>query len=182
MSASPHGQGFGNYFGSASRRPTDSSQNDMSEQHQPTPQTRQLVELLSFAGYTQVQIAAVVTPAGISVPTLKLHYGTELNVSKVTRLAGVAGMALQMAMGRPAKYDEKDRLIQAEIKPNPAMVMFLCKTQLGWKETNVIEHVDPSAGARDRLARAVDSVLASFKPAGGAAPGAAEPPDSERVH
>ena len=154
----------------------------MSAQHVPTPQTRQLVEMLSFAGYPQAQIAKSLTAEGISVPTLKKHYADELEGSKVRRLAGVAGMAYQMAMGRPATFDRDGNQLTKEIKPNPAMVMFICKTQLGWKETSVLEVTDPSAGARDRLAGTVDKLIATFDGNGRSTPAPPAAPDQERLN
>lgn len=134
----------------------------MSEQHVPTPEWRQLVGLMTAAGFAQQIIAPILK---ISVPTLKLHYADELATSKGTYLGRVASMAFAMALGRPAKYDAEGRLIQAELKPDRAMVMFILKTQGGWKETSVVEISDPTAGARDRLSSAVDRVLAALDPA-----------------
>lgn len=137
------------------------------EAHQPTSQSRQLVELLALAGVPQTTIAKLIAD-GISVPTLTAHYREELDLSKPRRIAQVAGMAFQMALGRPAKFDDAGRLVQSEIKPDKTMVMFILKTQAGWKETSVLELADPTLGARERLASEVDRLLAAIHGAGGA--------------
>lgn len=149
----------------------------MSAEHEPTPATRQNVELLALAGTRQEVIASIV---GISVPTLKAHYSAELDQAKWKRIAQVAGTVYQAAVGRPARFDNDGRLVQSELKPNLTAGIFILKTQAGWKETSVVEHVDPSAGARDRLAAAVNRALATVPQPG--APEPAEQPDTARLN
>jgi hypothetical protein len=149
----------------------------MSDAHAPTTQLKTLVELMALAGSPQSTIAKVLD---ISVPTLTAHYREELDLSKPRRLAQVAGIAFQMAVGRPAKFDGEGRMTQSEIKPDRTMVMFILKTQAGWKETSVVELSDPSAGARDRLASAIDRFFAAGVGGGGPEAEAAKEPDRSR--
>lgn len=152
------------------------------QEHTPTPETRQLVELLALAGMRQSQIASAVGE-GISIPTLKKHYGPLLEVAKIKRLGGVAGMAYTLAMGRPAIYDPKTgALLHEELKPDRSMVQFILRTQAGWKETIGVELTDPTAGARDRLAGIVAKQRAAQLSDGDAAPGPAEQSDPARLN
>lgn len=151
----------------------------MSAAHQPTPNQRQYVELCVASGIPQPAIAGLI---GISVPTLKVHYETELTFGKQKMLAQVAATQFQLAVGRAARFDEAGNKTQAELKPVPACGMFILKCQGGWKETHVFEHVDPTAGATERLNAALDRVLAAFDGGGSAAPEIAEEPDPGRPH
>lgn len=71
---------------------------------------------------------------GIDAKTLRKHFSKELAEGTPKMLAQVANSLFQQAVGRPAKYDAKDRLIQSEIKPYAAAGMFLMKTRGGWSE------------------------------------------------
>lgn len=128
------------------------------EAHRPTPQTRQHVELLTAVGIPQAHIAGIL---GISVPTLKTHYSQEIEIGAAKMLSQVAATLFQGAVGRPARFDEQGNKISAELKPNYACGMFIMKCRGGWKETSVVEHVDPSAGAAERLAAAINRTLAA---------------------
>lgn len=149
----------------------------MSAEHQPTTKTRDAVEMLVASGIQQQHVAGVL---GISVPTLKRHYSEELELGKAKKLAAVAATVFQAAVGRPARFDERNNKTQSEIKPNLAAAFFILKCQGGWKETNVVEVVDPSAGARERLAREVDRCLTAIDGEGGAAADAPAGLDQQR--
>lgn len=147
------------------------------EAHAPTQKTRDAVEMLVASGIQQKHIAGILA---ISVPTLKLHYPEELELGKAKKLAAVAATIFQSAVGRPAKFDELGNKVQSEIKPDKASAFFIMKCQGGWKETNVVEVVDPTAGARERLAGIVDRTLAASAGAGSLAP--SEGLDPERLN
>lgn len=147
--------------------------------HQPTAQNRTYVELLTACGIPQAAIAGLM---GISVPTLTAHYRDELDFGKQKMLGQVGATLFQGAIGRPARFDETGNKLQAELKPNMAAAMFIMKCQGGWKETHVVEHVDPTAGATERLNAALDSVLAAFDEDGRAALEAAAAADRGRAH
>lgn len=151
----------------------------MSAPHVPTDQQRQYVELCVASGIPQDAIAGLIK---VSVPTLKAHYGPELAFGKQKMLAQVAATQFQQAVGRPARFDEKGNKVQAELKPVPACGMFILKCQGGWKETHVVEHVDPTAGATERLNAAIDRVLAAFDGEGRPAPEVAQAPDHGKPH
>lgn len=151
----------------------------MSAAHQPTASQRQYVELCVAAGIPQDAIAGLI---GISIPTLKAHYGAELQLGKYKMIAQVAATQYQLAVGRPAKYDEEGRKIQSELKPYGPSGMFILKCQGGWKETHVVEHLDPTAGATDRLNAAIGRVLAAFDGNERTETEAAQEPNQSRPH
>lgn len=149
----------------------------MSAEHEPTPKTRDAVEMMIASGIQQQHIAGILS---ISVPTLKRHYPDELALGKAKKLAAVAATVFQAAVGRPARFDERGNKVQSELKPDKASAFFILKCQGGWKETSVVEFVDPTAGALERLTSAVDRALAASAEAGSIEP--SPQPDSERVH
>lgn len=85
----------------------------------PTPKQRGFVEGATLAGFPQERIAKHL---GISVNTMVKHFEAELEI-KDQRLAALAETAYNIAM----------------VDKNPAMVMFLLKTQLGWSERREID-------------------------------------------
>lgn len=135
----------------------------MSAEHEPSQKTREAVEMLVASGIQQAHIAGILQ---ISVPTLKRHYGDELELGKAKKIAAVAATVFQAAVGRPAKFDERGNKVQSEIKPDKASAFFILKCQGGWKETSVVEVVDPTVGALERLTSAVDRTLAASASAG----------------
>lgn len=151
----------------------------MSAAHAPTPSSRRHVELLTAAGIQQTAIAGLL---GISVPTLKAHYGEELSFGKEKMLGQVAVTLFQQAVGRAAEFNDAGEKVRSEIKPNLTAAIFIMKCQGGWKETHVFEHVDPTAGATDRLNSAINRVLASFDGDGRAEAAPAADPDQGRPH
>lgn len=151
----------------------------MSAAHEPTSKQREAVEMLVASGIQHKHVAGIL---GISEPTLRAHYADELALGKAKKLAAIAATVFQSAMGRPARFDDRGNKIQAEIKPNVASAFFILKCQGGWKETNVVEVVDPTAGARERLAALVDRSLAALEPNGSTAPEDAPPMDRGRIN
>mgnify|MGYP006921347362 CR=1 FL=1 len=147
----------------------------MSAPHVPTDKQRQYVKLCVASGIPQDAIAGLMQ---ISPPTLRQHYAAELAFGKQEMLATVAGTLFQHAVGRPARFDDKGKQLQAELKPNMTAGIFIMKAQGGWKETQVVEHVDPTAGATDRLNAAIDRILAASEPDGGSP--APEAPEATR--
>lgn len=151
----------------------------MSAAHEPTSKQREAVEMLVASGIQHKHVAGIL---GISEPTLRAHYADELTLGKAKKLAAVAATVFQAAIGRPARFDERGNQVQAELKPNVASAFFILKCQGGWKETNVVEIIDPTAGARERLAGLVDRSLASLEQDEGAAPDDAPPVDRGRFN
>ncbi len=92
-----------------------------SQAHKPTEENRKMVKALSSYGIKHEDIA---TEIGIHDDTLRKYYAAELARGAARSKSSIAKTAYQIAV--------EDR--------NPTMVIFLCKTRLGWKEVTEIEH------------------------------------------
>jgi len=88
--------------------------------HEPTPETRQTVQLHATVGTPQEQIARIV---GIDPKTLRLHYREELDLAEAQANAVIGG-----ALFKKAKAGDT------------AAMIFWMKTRAGWKETVRNEH------------------------------------------
>lgn len=94
--------------------------------HEPTPETRQLVQLHTTVGTNQNDVARIL---GISPKTLRLHYRDELDLSLAKANATIGGALFNKAKGG-----------------DTAAMIFWMKTQAGWRETNVHEHTGKDGG------------------------------------
>lgn len=92
--------------------------------HKPTPATRQLVQLHTTVGTTQVHVAQIL---GIDLKTLRKHYRDDLDLSKAKANATIGG-----ALFNKAKNGDTTAMI------------FWMKTQAGWREKDHGEGVDNS--------------------------------------
>lgn len=99
--------------------------------HIPTEATRARVCVLAEAGVGQRGIAADI---GIAVNTLRKHYMVELIRTDAKVQAAIGQATLQEALGAPAVYDQAGNLLRAEIRRNPVLLMFLCKSRLGFRD------------------------------------------------
>ncbi len=88
--------------------------------HQPTKESRQLVQLHAAVGTPVARIAEIME---ISEKTLRKHYRTELDLGQAKANATIGGALFNSA---------KDGNTTAQI--------FWLKTRAGWRETNRIEH------------------------------------------
>lgn len=86
----------------------------------PTEEQRALVEILAGNGIPHAAICkfvkSPVTDEPINISTLKRHFKGELKDGRHVADAGLIKMAYQMA------------------KTNASVLIFMCKTRLGWKE------------------------------------------------
>lgn len=92
--------------------------------HEPTPETRQLVQLHATVGTTQEDIARIL---GIDAKTLRKHYRDELDLSLAKANATIGGALFNKAKGG-----------------DTAAMIFWMKTQAGWKEKSVVEGPGPN--------------------------------------
>lgn len=94
----------------------------------PTEEARELVRELAGLGLNQEQVARIIkhpnTGKPISVDTLKKYFAEDYEEGKAEAASQVARTAFQMAVSGET----------------PAMTMFWLKTQLGWRETQHLEH------------------------------------------
>jgi len=91
--------------------------------HEPTKESRRQVEMMVASGIQFDLIAAII---GISANTLRRHYRQELDLGK-----GKANAMVAANIFRQATKDD----------PRCApFALFWAKTQMGWKETQVVEN------------------------------------------
>lgn len=90
------------------------------KKYEKTEEISRLVRVMAQWGVRQKDIA---DECGISVNTLSKYYQTEYN----------KGAARAKAKLAEAIYDE------AVIKRNTTALIFLCKTRLGWRETQKVD-------------------------------------------
>lgn len=100
--------------------------------HEPTRATRELVQLHTMVGTRQEAIASII---GIDPKTLRKYYRDELDQSKAKANATIGG-----ALFNKAKSGDTTAMI------------FWMKTQAGWKETNVNEHISPDGSMSPKAA------------------------------
>jgi len=87
--------------------------------HEPTPESRQLVQLHTTIGTPQEDVARIV---GIDAKTLRKHYRDELDLAHAKANATIGG-----ALFNKAKSGDT------------AAMIFWMKTRAGWRETNRTE-------------------------------------------
>jgi len=90
------------------------------KQHEPTPESRQLVQLHATIGTPQEDVARIV---GIDAKTLRKHYRDELDLAHAKANATVGG-----ALFNKAKSGDT------------AAMIFWMKTRAGWREKQEIDH------------------------------------------
>ncbi len=93
----------------------------MTAKFEPTKQERRDVANLASFGTPQESIAMVIRD-GISKPTLEKHFRHELDTAMIRAHGKIGGKIFSMAMAG-------DR----------TLLIFYAKTQMGWKEVQVIE-------------------------------------------
>lgn len=71
---------------------------------------------------------------GISDETLRKHYPDDLAEGDATAQSELLRTAYQQAIGAPAEYDKKGKLLREEIKPDRTILIFLLKTRCGLTE------------------------------------------------
>lgn len=89
--------------------------------HNPTPASRQLVQLHATIGTQQHVIADIL---GIDAKTLRKHYREELDQSMAQANATIGGALFNKAKGG-----------------DTAAMIFWMKTRAGWRERQEVDHV-----------------------------------------
>ena len=89
--------------------------------HKPTAQTKKIVKELAAIGLNQVDIADAIGLG--SDNTLRKYYDEILRTASIKNKKKLATTAWQKAI----------------VDKDTTMIIFLCKTQLGWKERQITE-------------------------------------------
>lgn len=136
--------------------------------HEPTEVTRGKVQSLAQFGIPQDQIAAAI---GVSAPTLRKHYATELAAGKLAANRQVAQNLFAYASGAKGKGPQQ---VSAAI--------FWAKTQMGWTERVEVNHVADTDGLAAQLLAGIDKTLAALDTRESAEAGAVGGADTLRPH
>ena len=99
-------------------------------EHEPTPATRQLVQLHATIGTQQSVIADII---GIDAKTLRKHYRTELDHATAQANAAIGGALFNKAKGG-----------------DTAAMIFWMKTRAGWRETQVVDNTSSDGSMTPR--------------------------------
>jgi hypothetical protein len=138
----------------------------------PAPEDRRLVSALAGYGADQDYIASrIVNPQTgrpIDRKTLAKNFAAELSGAATEADIRVVESLFHQAVGRPAQYDDKGRLVRAEMPPVPACTIWWTKARLKWSErTDVaMSHsgaVEVTSSARERFNRRIDELAERIK-------------------
>ena len=100
---------------------------------EPTPELRRQVETLAAFGAPHDDIRRMaINPATkrpIGLKTLRKHFRQELEIGASQANAKVVESLFRQAIGAPAQYDARGRIIRAERAPVLAAAVFWMKTR-----------------------------------------------------
>lgn len=96
----------------------------------------ELVEILALAGSSNESIAEVL---GVCKSTVKNNYQELLTECREVAFGKVAGEIYHIAM-LPIRDEAGEKLAPELVKAKTALLTFLAKTRLQWRETTRIEH------------------------------------------
>lgn len=106
-------------------------------EHIPTDKDRKIVYSYAAYGATTEDIGAAL---GINWKTVDKYYSDELKSGRAIAKNTIAQRLYQIAIGREAILDpETKQILAPPVKPNLSALIFLAKTRLGWKETQIVE-------------------------------------------
>ncbi len=110
---------------------------------EPTEEQRRTVKTMAGYGVRHEDIASCIQ---IDPKTLRKHFRAELDEGMALGNMNVGRSLYEMAVGRPAQYDDGGRLLREEMKPDKSAVIFAAKARLGMRETTRLEHTGPNGG------------------------------------
>lgn len=110
----------------------------------PTAEQRTTVQALYAYGATMEDVCEFIinpnTGKPIARDILAKYFEKELKQGRWKVVTEAAQNLLQNARGRPAKYDEQGRLIQAERPADTTAAIFICKALGKWQDRVQHEH------------------------------------------
>ena len=101
------------------------------EPHEPTDYSRKRVYALAEYGVAHRAIAA---DLGIAINTMRRHYMTELIKGDANVQALIGQTTIREAIGYDAQYNADGSLKRPARAPNAMLLMFLCKSRLGFRD------------------------------------------------
>src|SRR5690606_30686622 len=102
----------------------------------PTDQERKIVYSYSCYGATDEDICTVLR---MGITSLHKYLSEELKEGRANAKSKNAQRLYQIAVGADEMKNDKGEVIRKERRPNLSALIFLAKTRLGWKETQIIE-------------------------------------------
>lgn len=118
---------------------------------EPTAADRIKVKALTAYGIPRDAVAKGITnPATgepISVDTLDRAFAEELATGRLDIVFEVGNTIKALALGRPAEYDKRGKLLRAELRPDLNACSLLMRFCAGWKEPRLGA---PGEGGDDR--------------------------------
>ena len=104
---------------------------------EPTQALRRQVESLSAFGVPQDDICRMIfnprTGRPIGLKTLRKHFRQELDSGAAQATAKVVESLYRQAVGSPAQYDSRGRLVRAERPPVLSAAIYWMKTRARWQ-------------------------------------------------
>lgn len=130
-------------------------------QFRPTAEQRGVVDGMIALGIPEADIAHLIinpeTGKPITEPTLRKHFAAEIATGATKLKAEVGRLVVNTMLGRKAKVRDKDGKpvidqatgLELEVplgleddRARATLIIFFCKTRMGWKETSVHEHAN----------------------------------------
>lgn len=115
----------------------------MPKAFEPTEEQRRSVQAMAGFGIRHKDIAATLD---IDEKTLTKHFRTELDKGVAVANVNVGRSLYELAVGRPAVFDEKGQQIREELKPDKSAAIFASKVRLGFRENTRIEVTGANGG------------------------------------
>lgn len=109
--------------------------------HDPSPELRRQIEQMAGLQLTQIEIAGILQ---ISPDTIQRHHKEDYEKGKARAGMTLRNRAWQMALGTLRDPERPELGYVPGGEPDRAMIMFLLKTQFGFKERAVHEVVGGS--------------------------------------
>ena len=102
----------------------------------PTEQERKIIYSYACYGATDEDIRTIM---GMSNESLYRYFSEELHEGRSNARSKIAQRLYQIAIGFEEVKDDEGNVVKEAKKPNLSALIFLAKTRLGWKETQIIE-------------------------------------------
>lgn len=117
--------------------PRNRTRKNVAKRYEKTDKDANIVYSYSAYGATNEDIAAIL---GMDNKTLTKYFPEELKSGRATAKGKIAQRLYNIGVGKEAVLDpETKEVIVPAVAPNLTALIFLAKTRLGWKETQIVE-------------------------------------------